>query len=86
MTDADAADKDTDNVIRIMVATDNHLGYGEKDAVRGEDSFTAFEEILEMAVAEDVDMILLGGDLFHDAVPSQNSIYKCVEIAFHCDF
>lgn len=86
MTDVDAADKDTDNVIRIMVATDNHLGYGEKDAVRGEDSFTAFEEILEMAVAEDVDMILLGGDLFHDAVPSQNSIYKCVQIPFHCDF
>lgn len=86
MADVDAADKDTDNVIRIMVATDNHLGYGEKDAVRGEDSFTAFEEILEMAVAEDVDMILLGGDLFHDAVPSQNSIYKCVRIAFYCDF
>lgn len=86
MADVDAADKDTDNVIRIMVATDNHLGYGEKDAVRGEDSFTAFEEILEMAVAEDVDMILLGGDLFHDAVPSQNSIYKCVRIVFYCDF
>ncbi|KAH8403070.1 hypothetical protein KR222_003891, partial [Zaprionus bogoriensis] len=74
------ADADAENVIRIMVATDSHLGYGEKDAVRGEDSFTAFEEMLELAVAEDVDMILLGGDLFHDAIPSQNAIYKCIEL------
>ncbi|SPP79507.1 double-strand break repair protein MRE11 [Drosophila guanche] len=80
MADSSAAEQDGDNVIRIMVATDNHLGYGEKDAVRGEDSFTAFEEILELAVAEDVDMILLGGDLFHDAVPSQNAMHKCIEL------
>lgn len=76
MAESDTIEQDADNVIRIMVATDNHLGYAEKDAVRGEDSFTAFEEILEMAVSEDVDMILLGGDLFHDAVPSQNAMYK----------
>lgn len=76
MAEADAAEKDVDNIIRVLVATDNHLGYAEKDAVRGEDSFTAFEEILELAVSEDVDMILLGGDLFHDSVPSQNAMYK----------
>ncbi|XP_030555184.1 double-strand break repair protein MRE11 [Drosophila novamexicana] len=80
MADVDTAEKDADNIIRIMVATDNHLGYAEKDTVRGEDSFTAFEEILELAVSEDVDMILLGGDLFHDSVPSQNSMYKCIEL------
>ncbi|KAL7741992.1 hypothetical protein ACLKA6_018249 [Drosophila palustris] len=80
MAEGDTAEQDAENVIRIMVATDNHLGYAEKDAVRGEDSFTAFEEILEMAVAEDVDMILLGGDLFHDAQPSQNSMHKCIEL------
>ncbi|KAH8249174.1 hypothetical protein KR032_006977 [Drosophila birchii] len=80
MSDSTRAEQDSDNVIRILVATDNHLGYGEKDAVRGEDSFNAFEEILELAVSEDVDMILLGGDLFHDAVPSQNSMHKCIEL------
>ncbi|KAH8240994.1 hypothetical protein KR026_009962 [Drosophila bipectinata] len=80
MADTSGAEQDTGDVIRIMVATDNHLGYGEKDAIRGEDSFTAFEEILELAVSEDVDMILLGGDLFHDAVPSQNSLHKCMEL------
>ncbi|XP_051858463.1 double-strand break repair protein MRE11 [Drosophila albomicans] len=80
MADGNNTDKDAENVIRIMVATDNHLGYCEKDAVRGEDSFIAFEEILQMAVDEDVDMILLGGDLFHDAVPSQNAFHKCIEL------
>ncbi|XP_017856887.1 PREDICTED: double-strand break repair protein MRE11-like [Drosophila arizonae] len=75
-----AVGNNADDSIRILVATDNHLGYAEKDAVRGEDSFTTFEEILELAVSENVDMILLGGDLFHDSVPSQNALYKCFEL------
>ncbi|CAD7012752.1 unnamed protein product [Ceratitis capitata] len=71
---------DTEDVMRILVATDNHLGYAEKNAVRGDDSFISFEEILEMAVQEDVDFILLGGDLFHDAVPSQNTLHNCMKL------
>lgn len=27
-------DIDSNDILRIMVSTDNHLGYGEKDAVR----------------------------------------------------
>lgn len=69
-----------ENVMKIMVATDNHLGYNEKDAIRGNDSFLAFEEILKHAVENDVDFILLGGDLFHDATPSQNSLYQCMNL------
>ncbi|EDV98821.1 double-strand break repair protein MRE11 [Drosophila grimshawi] len=76
----DTGEKDADNIMRIMVATDNHLGYAEKDAIRGEDSFRAFEEILELAVSEDVDMILLGGDLFHDSEPRQSATHKCIEL------
>ncbi|XP_055382702.1 double-strand break repair protein MRE11 [Condylostylus longicornis] len=66
--------------MKIMIATDNHLGYLERDDIRGDDSFVAFEEILELAVENDVDFILLGGDLFHDAVPSQNALYKCMRL------
>lgn len=26
---------DSNDILRIMISTDNHLGFGEKDAVRG---------------------------------------------------
>jgi hypothetical protein len=38
-----------EHTVRIMVSTDNHLGYEEKDPVRGNDSFAAFEEVLYLA-------------------------------------
>jgi len=41
-----APDKDT---LRILVATDNHLGYNENDNIRGDDSFRAFEEVMQIA-------------------------------------
>lgn len=70
----------SDDTIRILIASDIHLGYMEKDAVRGEDSFVAFEEVLSQAVQYDVDLVLLGGDLFHDSKPSPSCLYKCTEI------
>ncbi|KAG8136991.1 hypothetical protein E2320_005537 [Naja naja] len=56
-------EKDT---FKILVATDIHLGYLEKDACRGNDTF--------------VDFILLGGDLFHENKPSRKTIYTCLEL------
>ena len=53
-------------ILEILITTDNHMGYKEKDPILGEDSFTAFEECLEIANRRDVDFVLLGGDLFHD--------------------
>ena len=38
------------NIIRIFFSTDNHLGYNEKDPVRGDDSFIAFQEVLEKCI------------------------------------
>ena len=46
----------------------------------GEDSFETFNEMLELAVHEQVDFVLLGGDLFHEHTPSQNAYYKCSKI------
>ena len=37
-----------------MLATDNHIGYLERDPVRGRDSINTFEEILQLAVKHDV--------------------------------
>lgn len=55
---------------RILVATDNHVGFRENDPIRGEDSYEAFEEVLKIAKEEKVDLLLLGGDLFHETTPS----------------
>ncbi|CRK15174.1 hypothetical protein BN1723_010551 [Verticillium longisporum] len=64
------------DTIRILVATDNHVGYEERDPIRKDDSWRTFDEIMEMAKKEDVDMVLLGGDLFHDNKPSRKSMYQ----------
>ncbi|KAI0884651.1 DNA repair exonuclease [Annulohypoxylon maeteangense] len=62
--------------IRILVATDNHVGYEERDPIRGDDSWKSFDEIMNLARTEDVDMVLLAGDLFHDNKPSRKAMYK----------
>ena len=36
------------------VATDNHIGFMEKDPVRYNDSLEAFEEVLKIAKSQDV--------------------------------
>ncbi|KAJ3413514.1 Double-strand break repair protein mre11a [Chytridiales sp. JEL 0842] len=69
-----------DDTLRILVATDNHLGYMEKDPVRGNDSFESFEEILSIAKDRNVDFVLLGGDLFHDNKPSRKCLYKAMHM------
>ncbi|EGG01081.1 uncharacterized protein MELLADRAFT_39329, partial [Melampsora larici-populina 98AG31] len=64
--------------IRILVATDNHIGYAESDPIRGQDSINTFREILQMAIDHDVDMLLLAGDLFHHNRPSRASLYSTI--------
>ena len=50
---------DDPDTLRIMVSTDNHLGYAERDNVRGMDSFSAFEEVLYLAKRFNCDMVLV---------------------------
>ncbi|KFA51409.1 hypothetical protein S40293_03273 [Stachybotrys chartarum IBT 40293] len=67
-TDADS--------IRILVATDNHVGFEERDAIRKDDSWRSFDEVMNLARTQDVDMVLLAGDLFHENKPSRKSLYQ----------
>ncbi|SRR6266480_7041508 len=67
------------DTIRILVATDNHVGYNERDAIRGDDSSRTFNEIMSLATEQDVDMVLLAGDLFHDNKPSRKSLYEVMK-------
>ena len=64
------------NTLRILVSTDNHLGYAETDNVRGNDSFAALEEVLYLAKEYKCDMVMLAGDLFHENRPSRRTLYK----------
>ncbi|KAL8830699.1 MAG: hypothetical protein Q9191_001281 [Dirinaria sp. TL-2023a] len=64
------------DTIRILVATDSHVGYNERDSIRGDDSWKSFHEVLCLAKEKDVDMILLAGDLFHENKPSRKSMYQ----------
>ena len=45
------ADSDT---IRILVATDSHVGYEERDAIRKDDSWKSFDEVMQLAKSQDV--------------------------------
>ncbi|KAK7854430.1 double-strand break repair protein mre11 [Quercus suber] len=73
------------NTLRVLVATDCHLGYMEKDEIRRHDSFQAFEEICSIAEQKQVDFLLLGGDLFHENKPSRTTLVKAIEILRrHC--
>ncbi|KAI0088300.1 Metallo-dependent phosphatase-like protein [Irpex rosettiformis] len=69
-----------EDTFRIMVATDNHIGYLERDPVRGQDSINTFREILQLAVKYDVDLVLLAGDLFHENRPSRDTIYQVMAL------
>ncbi|KAG0151051.1 hypothetical protein CROQUDRAFT_598967 [Cronartium quercuum f. sp. fusiforme G11] len=69
---------DVNHCIKILVATDNHIGYAESDPIRGQDSINTFREILQLAIDHDVDMLLLAGDLFHHNRPSRASLYSTI--------
>ncbi|XP_053507566.1 double-strand break repair protein MRE11 isoform X2 [Ictalurus furcatus] len=71
---------DDEDTFKILVATDIHLGYLEKDAIRGNDTFVTFKEIMKCAKQNDVDLVLLGGDLFHENKPSRKALYSCMEV------
>ena len=42
------------NIFKILITSDNHLGFEENDPIRKDDSFNTFEEILQLALEENV--------------------------------
>ena len=49
LTPSQRALSNDSDTLRVLIATDNHLGFEERDSVRQHDSFLAFEEILRTA-------------------------------------
>ncbi|RMZ69075.1 double-strand break repair mus-23 [Pyrenophora seminiperda CCB06] len=64
------------DTIRILVATDSHVGYNERDAERKDDSWRTFHEVMCLAKEHEVDMVLHAGDLFHENKPSRKSMFQ----------
>eukprot|EP00002_Diphylleia_rotans_P028490 TRINITY_DN5755_c0_g1_i10.p1 TRINITY_DN5755_c0_g1~~TRINITY_DN5755_c0_g1_i10.p1 ORF type:complete len:626 (+),score=125.13 TRINITY_DN5755_c0_g1_i10:80-1957(+) len=77
---SESSQSSVENTFRVLISTDNHLGYLEKDPIRGNDSFNTFEEILKTGLRHKVDMVLLGGDLFHDNRPSRETLHRTMEL------
>lgn len=73
-------DVDEKDVLRVLITTDNHVGYLERDTVRKDDSFIIFEEIIQYGHKYNVDFVLQGGDLFHDNKPSRDTLHKTISI------
>ena len=72
-------EQDPDEV-RFLLASDTHIGFMERDPVRGSDSINTFEEILTIARQHRVDFILHGGDLFHENKPSRPTMFKTMAL------
>ncbi|CRG93334.1 double-strand break repair protein MRE11, putative [Plasmodium gallinaceum] len=68
------------DTFKILLCTDNHLGYKENNSIQKKDSFNSFEEILFIAKKLNVDMILNSGDLFHKNKVSEYTLFKSMSI------
>ena len=68
------------NTLRVLIATDTHLGAHESNAIRKDDAFLAFEEIFETAIAARVDCVFLAGDVFDINKPSRETLVRTMEI------
>lgn len=66
--------------MKLLITSDNHLGFKETDPIRSEDSFNTFTEIMKVAKQENVDLILQSGDLFDENRPSRNTYNKTLKI------
>uniref|UniRef100_A0A158PJ11 Mre11_DNA_bind domain-containing protein n=1 Tax=Angiostrongylus costaricensis TaxID=334426 RepID=A0A158PJ11_ANGCS len=69
-----------EDILRILVASDIHVGYGENKSNLYLDSINSFEEVLKIAVEKKVDMVLLGGDLFHENNPSRDMQHRVIQL------
>uniref|UniRef100_A0A1I7U761 Double-strand break repair protein n=1 Tax=Caenorhabditis tropicalis TaxID=1561998 RepID=A0A1I7U761_9PELO len=72
--------EEPDEVIKILVATDIHCGYGENKPNIHMDAVNTFEEVLQIATDQKVDMVLLGGDLYHENNPSREVQHRVTQL------
>ncbi|QFU83468.1 DNA double-strand break repair protein Mre11 [Natronorubrum aibiense] len=66
---------------RVLHTGDTHIGYQQYNSPeRRQDFLEAFRDVVEDAVADDVDAVIHAGDLFHDRRPGLVDLQGTVEI------
>jgi len=65
--------------MRLAIFSDLHLGFG-RGSERENDAFEVFEEIISIIDKEDVDAVLIPGDIFDSKVPPQEVIANALEL------
>lgn len=68
-----------ESTVRVLITTDNHVGYLENDPIRGDDAWRTFQEITYLAKTHDADLIVQGGDLFHVLKPLKKLLFHVVQ-------
>ncbi|WP_137283394.1 DNA double-strand break repair protein Mre11 [Halorussus salinisoli] len=66
---------------RVIHTGDTHLGYRQYHSPeRREDFLRAFEQVIDDAIAENVDAVVHAGDLFHDRRPDLDALHGTISI------
>ncbi|PSP55873.1 DNA repair exonuclease [Halobacteriales archaeon QS_1_67_19] len=66
---------------RVIHTGDTHLGYRQYHSPERRTDFRdAFEQVIDDAVAEDVDAVIHAGDLFHDRRPDLRALHGTISI------
>jgi len=71
---------------RVIHTGDTHIGYQQYHVPeRRADFLTAFEQVVEDAIAEDADAVVHAGDLFHDRRPTLTDVLGTLSVLERLD-
>jgi len=71
---------------RVIHTGDTHLGYQQYHVPeRRRDFLAAFRQVVDDAVADDVDAVVHAGDLFHDRRPTLSDIMGTLDVLRNLD-
>ncbi|MEM1610949.1 MAG: DNA repair exonuclease [Sulfolobales archaeon] len=69
--------------MRILHISDTHLGYGTVGRShlpeRERDFYDALDEVIQIAIEEEVNAVLHGGDMFHRSTPEPQTYVRAIE-------
>ncbi|QLC34126.1 exonuclease SbcCD subunit D [Halarchaeum sp. CBA1220] len=66
---------------KVIHTGDTHLGYRQYHSpVRRQDFLDAFRQVVEDAIADDVDAVVHAGDLYHDRTPGLEDLMGTIDV------